>query len=121
LQVFESTRWQTAMQRHGLQVQCGMPSSPGCRVRQDAGVAAQQFYNSSADALVGFTMTDVKAIEAAVKALPPKDLAEFRAWFAEFDLAAWDSQVDADARSGKLDHLLAEAEQDYSAGQSRDL
>jgi hypothetical protein len=89
--------------------------------RQDAGATTQQFYNSLSVAFVGVTMTDVKAIEAAVKALPPKDLAEFRTWFAEFDLAAWDSQIDADARSGKLDHLLAEAEQDFKAGQPRDL
>jgi predicted esterase len=86
-------------------------SRAACRRRRVAAfgktrTSPRQFYNSSTDAL---------------KALPPKDLAEFRTWFAEFDLAAWDSQVDADARSGKLDHLLAEAEQDYSAGQPRDL
>jgi hypothetical protein len=40
-------------------------------------------------------------------------LAEFRRWFAEFDAAAWDRQLEADATAGKLDALLAEAEDDY--------
>jgi hypothetical protein len=71
--------------------------------------------------LPGATMTAVKAIEAAVKALAPQDLAEFRAWFAEYDLAAWDAQIESDVRSGKLDRLLAEAEQDHKAGDSRKL
>lgn len=67
-------------------------------------------------------MPDVKALEEAVKALPPQDLAAFRSWFAEFDLAAWDRQIEADAASGKLDALRAEAEADYQTdGHRREL
>jgi hypothetical protein len=66
-------------------------------------------------------MPDVRAIEDAVKALQPQDLAEFRAWFAEFDLASWDKQIEIDAASGKLDALLAEAEEDHRTGQRREL
>ena len=66
-------------------------------------------------------MPDVKALEEAVKALPPQDLAEFRRWFAEFDLAAWDRQIDADAASGKLDVLLDEARADASVAPTRAL
>ena len=66
-------------------------------------------------------MPDVKAIEDAVKALPPQDLAEFRRWFAEFDLALWDQQIAGDLAAGKLDALLAEAEADFNAGRSRAL
>ena len=66
-------------------------------------------------------MPDVKAIEEAVKALQPQDLAEFRRWFAEFDLAAWDRKIEADASAGKLDKLLAEAQEDYSTGSVREL
>jgi hypothetical protein len=58
-------------------------------------------------------MADVKSLEQAVEALAPSDLAEFRRWFAEFDVAAWDRQLEADATAGKLDALLAEAEDDY--------
>lgn len=66
-------------------------------------------------------MPDVKAIEEAVQALPPSALAEFRQWFAEFDSAAWDRQIEADAGSGKLDALLAEAEEDYKSTPRRSL
>jgi hypothetical protein len=66
-------------------------------------------------------MPDVKAIEDAVKALPPQDLAEFRRWFAEFDFACWDSRIVADSADGKLDRLLKEAEDDYEAGGRRAL
>ena len=61
-------------------------------------------------------MSDVKAIEDAVQALPPAALAEFRRWFTEFDSAAWDRQLGADASSGKLDALLTEAAEDYKNG-----
>ena len=58
-------------------------------------------------------MADVNSLEKAVEALDPSALAEFRRWFAEFDAAAWDRQLEADASAGKLDALLTEAEDDY--------
>ena len=57
-------------------------------------------------------MADGKSLEQAVEAPDPSALAEFRRWFAEFDAAAWDRQLEADATEGKLDALLAEAEDD---------
>jgi hypothetical protein len=66
-------------------------------------------------------MSDVKALEEAVQALPPSDLAEFRRWFVEFDAAAWDRQLEEDASAGKLDALLAEAEEDYKQQSRRPL
>ena len=66
-------------------------------------------------------MPDIKAIEDAVKSLPPEDLAQFRRWFAEFDLAAWDKQIELDLASGKLDALLVEAEEDHRSGARREL
>ncbi|GIL05833.1 MAG: hypothetical protein BroJett031_23530 [Betaproteobacteria bacterium] len=65
-------------------------------------------------------MGDVKAIEEAVAALPADKLAEFRQWFAEFDGAAWDRQIEQDAASGKLDALAAEALADYRSGSRRE-
>ena len=65
-------------------------------------------------------MEDVKSIERAVEALPPSKLAEFRRWFAEFDAAAWDRQIEDDAASGRLDRLAAEARADHAAGPSRE-
>ncbi len=66
-------------------------------------------------------MGNVKSIEKAVEALPPSDLAEFRRWFAEFDAAAWDRQIDQDAASGKRDSLAAEVLADFQSGSARDL
>jgi hypothetical protein len=67
------------------------------------------------------SMENVKSIENAVESLPPTELAEFRKWFAEFDGAAWDRQIEQDAASGKLDQLAAEALADYRAGSPRQL
>lgn len=66
-------------------------------------------------------MPDVKSIEDAVKSLPPQALAEFRPWFAEFDTAARDGQVEQDLTAGKLDALLAEAGADYLADGTREV
>jgi hypothetical protein len=65
-------------------------------------------------------MGDVKAIEEAVAALHADELAEFRQWFAEFDGAAWDRQIEQDAAGGKLDALAAEALADYRSGSRRE-
>ena len=66
-------------------------------------------------------MGDVKSIEKAVESLPPAELAEFRHWFAEFDAAAWDRQIEQDAQSGKLDQLASEALADFKSGRAREL
>jgi predicted NAD-dependent protein-ADP-ribosyltransferase YbiA (DUF1768 family) len=63
-------------------------------------------------------MTDIKALEAAVTALPPEDLAEFRRWFTEFDRARWNREIEQDMAAGKLDEFLAEAQADYLVGAS---
>lgn len=61
-------------------------------------------------------MSDVKAIESAVRSLPPKELAEFRRWFAEFDNAAWDAQIEENLAGGKLNSFLSEAQADFASG-----
>ena len=66
-------------------------------------------------------MENVKSIEQAVESLPPSELAEFRRWFAEFDAAGWDRQIEQDAMAGKLDHLAAEALADFRSGAAREL
>lgn len=66
-------------------------------------------------------MTSVATLEQAVQQLPPRDLAEFRAWFVKFDEAAWDAQIEADARAGKLDGLAAEALADYRSANVREV
>lgn len=66
-------------------------------------------------------MTTIQALEQAVQQLPPKELAEFRRWFTQFDEAAWDAQIEADAAAGKLDTLAAEAAAEYNSGKAREL
>jgi hypothetical protein len=66
-------------------------------------------------------MGKVEAIEQAVEGLSPEDLAAFRRWFAEFDAAVWDRQVEQDARAGKLDALADEALNDHATGKSTEL
>ena len=48
-------------------------------------------------------MSSIQSIEHAIEQLPPKELAEFRQWFAKFDESVWDAQIEADANAGELD------------------
>lgn len=66
-------------------------------------------------------MTTVQEIEEAVACLPDSDLDRFRAWFSEFDAAAWDREFEEDAKSGKLDGLADKALQDIAQGRCSDL
>jgi hypothetical protein len=66
-------------------------------------------------------MASVREIEREVAALPPEGLAELRAWFEEFEAAAWDRQIEEDALSGKLDALAEEALEDYRKGRCKEL
>ena len=62
----------------------------------------------------------VKEIEEAVSNLRPDELAAFRAWFAEFDAAAWDQQIERDIAAGRLDRLADEALEDLRQGRCTD-
>jgi hypothetical protein len=66
-------------------------------------------------------MTTVEQITGAVKRLPKKDLARFRKWFADYDAAVWDRQLEQDAAAGRLDALAREALRDHRAGRTREL
>jgi len=66
-------------------------------------------------------MSTIQTIEQAVQQLPAQELAEFRQWFTKFDGAAWDVQIEADAGSGKLDALAADALAEYHNGTAREL
>jgi hypothetical protein len=66
-------------------------------------------------------MSSIQSIEQAIEQLPAHELAEFRQWFAKFDESAWDAQIEADAKPGKLDALAAEALAEYQQGMAREL
>ncbi len=66
-------------------------------------------------------MTTVAEISGAVERLPKRELARFRKWFAEFDAAVWDRQLESDVAAGKLDVLAREALRDHRAGRTKEL
>jgi hypothetical protein len=63
-------------------------------------------------------MSKLEAIEKKVSDLSAEELAKFRRWFVEFDAAAWDRQIERDAKAGKLDALADEALRDHAASKS---
>lgn len=60
-------------------------------------------------------------IERQVTQLSPEELDRFRKWFADFDAAAWDAQIERDAAAGRIDALAAKALQEHHAGRTRPL
>jgi DNA-binding PadR family transcriptional regulator len=63
----------------------------------------------------------ITEIEQAITELSPEELARFRQWFDEYYAQVWDKQIEEDAKSGRLDKLIAEADEDYNAGLSKPL
>lgn len=66
-------------------------------------------------------MTKLEKISRDIEALGPDELARFRDWFAEYDAAAWDAQIEADSNAGKLDALAEKALAHHRAGRTRPL
>ena len=66
-------------------------------------------------------MSTITEIERAVQQLAPEELAKFREWFAEFDAARWDEQIERDVAAGRLDPLAEEALNDLRSGQVKNL
>jgi len=60
-------------------------------------------------------------LEKAVTELTPEQLKKFRAWFADYDMAQWDKQIERDSAAGRLDRLAEEALEDYRAGRTREI
>ncbi len=58
----------------------------------------------------------VKEIEAAISQLSPTERAQLAEWFAEFQASAWDEQIEADAKGGRLERLADEAKKDFADG-----
>ena len=55
-----------------------------------------------------------------MKKLPEADKSEFLQRLAEVDFEdAWDRQIKADAKAGKLDRLVEEALEEFRAGKTR--
>ena len=88
-----------------MNVSCGLAETGGCRATND---------------LEAGQMT-VTEIELAITRLTPDDLAELMQWFQSHYAEVWDRQIEKDLDAGRLDALLSEVEQEYSAGLARPL
>jgi hypothetical protein len=63
-------------------------------------------------------MSRVERVEDEVQNLSAEELGAFRDWFARFDAAGWDQQIEADADNGKLRSLAKRSLEDHEAGRS---
>lgn len=66
-------------------------------------------------------MSTVEAITTAIAQLPPDQVAQVRAWLAEYDERLWDEQIAQDERDGRLDALAERALAEHRAGRTRPL
>ena len=66
-------------------------------------------------------MRKVEQIEQQTRELSAGEFSELRDWVLEQDWKAWDAQIESDARSGKLDEVIAEADANYKVGRTRPL
>ena len=65
-------------------------------------------------------MSTLENIQGVVRRLSSRELAAFREWFAEFDAAAWDRQIEEDVAAGRLDALAEKALSDLREGRCTD-
>jgi len=63
----------------------------------------------------------IKEIERAITQLPEVELTELVSWLNEYHHQNWDKQIENDLESGRLDSLIADAENEYKAGLARPL
>jgi len=66
-------------------------------------------------------MTKLEQIEKSIAELSPEELKAFTAWFEGLQADMWDKQIEADAKSGRLDKLAEQALADHRAGRTRPL
>lgn len=64
---------------------------------------------------------NVRKIENAIRELEPNELAELMGWLEDYQAKVWDQRIEEDLRSGRLDAVLAEADQEYEAGLAKSL
>jgi hypothetical protein len=66
-------------------------------------------------------MGKLEDIEKAVGELSPDEFAKFRAWFDELEAHRFDTNIESDAKAGKLDALAEQALKDHRHGRTREL
>jgi hypothetical protein len=63
----------------------------------------------------------VAEIESAIAQLPSEDFAKLMAWLQKHHGRVWDQQIENDLASGRLDALMAEADEEYRQGLAQPL
>lgn len=63
----------------------------------------------------------VKEIEAAIEQLPTNELMDLATWFADFHATAWETQIEQDLDSGRLDLWLAKVDEECTRGLTKPL
>ena len=66
-------------------------------------------------------MSKIEALKSQIKQLSAEEFAELRRWYAGFDAAHWDRQLEADVNAGRLDALAEKALRALPAGQTMKL
>jgi hypothetical protein len=63
-----------------------------------------------------FLCMSVAELESAIAQLPAKDFAALMTWLQEYRQRAWDKQIEDDLAAGRLDAIIAEANDEYRQG-----
>lgn len=66
-------------------------------------------------------MSTLTEIQKAIIGLSAREQQQLARWFEEELEDAWDAQIEEDVKSGRLDHLIAQAEVDIAAGRVKSL
>jgi len=64
-------------------------------------------------------MSTVQEIEDAIEALPQEEFFKIAGWVSERFSTTWDSQIEDDIRTGRLDDFAAEALAEFDASLTR--
>ncbi|MBM4044097.1 MAG: hypothetical protein FJ279_03205 [Planctomycetes bacterium] len=66
-------------------------------------------------------MTRIEQLESDIMTLSRAELAALRDWFQAYLADKWDRQIEADAKTGKLDRLGRQALAEHKAGRTKPL
>ncbi|MBK1693300.1 hypothetical protein CKO09_00895 [Chromatium weissei] len=66
-------------------------------------------------------MSEVEAIEARIRDLPPQEFASLQAWFHDFENTLWDQKIAADFKAGKFELMIEKARAEFAQGKAKEL
>ena len=64
-------------------------------------------------------MGKIERLEQEIRDLSAEELTKLRRWFIEYDSEAWDREIEADVKAGKLDRLADDALRDHAEGRTK--